>query len=124
MRKHLRKISIITLAAFMLGSTISCDPKQVSTAKDVLQQATFYVDLANALIKVAQAQYINNQDVYSALKATEAALYVVKSAMSVADSGLDKDLEALKLAIVELAIQVFVLAKAIKEAKDSNPLNN
>jgi len=120
MRKHLKKVSLVVLPMFMLGMLFACNPSQVSTAKNVMLQAEFYVDMAEALVQVAASQYTNKPKVQTALRATVVALGVVKKTMKAAASGLDKDQAALKSAVVALVIEVFALAKAIKDASAAN----
>jgi hypothetical protein len=119
MRKYLKNISVLVLPIFMFGMLVSCTEARVNTAKNVMTQADFYMDMAEALVKVATTQFPNNQKVTAALKATAQALSVVKNAMSVAKNGLDKDNTALKATVVALIVEVFVLFNAIKEAKNA-----
>lgn len=117
MRKFTKRISIIMLPVFVCAALVSCTPSQVSTAKATIAQAGFYVDMAEALIRVASTQFANNPLVAASLGATAQALATVRKAMDVAVSGLDKDQAALRAALVSLAIEVFSLAKAIRDAQ-------
>jgi len=119
MRKHLKKMSVVLLPLFLFGSLTACTPTQVSTAQNVMHQAEFYVDMADALVKVAIAKYSDNPKVRTALVATSASLQTVKRAMQVAGSGLAQDQEALRAAVVSLVVEVFNLAQAIKEAQSA-----
>ena len=118
MRKYLKGIAAVMLPLFACGYIVSCTPTQLNTAKNVVAHAEFYVDLAEALVKVA-ATFVDKEDVKAALEATVQALATVKKLAAVAKSGLDKDEEALKAAVIELAIEVFVLAQAIKKAQSA-----
>ena len=120
MRKHLKKVSLVALPIFMVGMLFSCTPGQVNTANNIMQQADFYVSMAEALVQVAALQYTDKPKVQAALRATVVSLGVVKKAMKVVSSGLDKDQDALKAAVVLLVIEVFALAKAIKDAQVAN----
>jgi len=117
MRKYIGRISILMLPLFVCASLVSCTPSQVSTAKATMVQAGFYVDMAEALIRVASSQFASNPLVAASLGATAQALATVRKAMDVAVSGLDKDQAALRAALVSLAIEVFSLAKAIRDAQ-------
>jgi len=120
MRKHLKKVSMVMVPVFMMGMLFACNAKQVNTAKNIIQQADFYVDMANALVQVAATQFADKPDVQKALQATVAALGVVRAAMSAASVGLDKDYSKLKAAVIGLVIEVFALSKAIKDARASS----
>jgi hypothetical protein len=119
MRNYVKYVAMVVLPVFMLGVT-GCNQSQINSAKNVLHQAEFYVDMAEALVRVANAQFADKPKVQTALTATVAALGVVKKAMKTAESGLSKDYESLKAAVVTLVVEVFALAKAIKEAEAAN----
>ena len=120
MRRHLKKISLMAMPLFFVGTMFACTPGQVNTANNVMQQADFYVGMAEALVQVAALQYEANPPVQTALRATLVSLGVVKKAMVAAQAGLSKDQAALKAAVVMLVIEVFALAKAIKDAQATN----
>lgn len=119
MRKYLRGIAAFIMPVFLCGMIVSCTPSQVNTAKNVMTQASFYVDMAEALIRVASTQFPDKPKVKAALEATAQSLVTAKKAMDVAKSGLDKDQAALKSAVMALIVEVFALAKAIKEAESA-----
>lgn len=112
-----RVISCFLVPVFLLANFTACEPTEVQTAKNVMQQASFYVQLAEQLITVAEANYKSNAKVKKALEATRQSLTVVRSALAAASSGLDKDMAALSKAVVALTIEVFALVEAIQEAK-------
>ena len=121
MRQFKRAIAAFILPFFMVGmmSMTACDPDQVNTAKNVITQANFYIDIAEGLIKVASNEFASKPKVKTAMDATAQALVTVKAALVAAQKGLDKDNVALKAAIITLAVEVFALTKAINEAKDA-----
>lgn len=120
MIKFKRITATFIIPVFFLGVLFSCQPNQVNTAKNVMQQSEFYIQLAEQLITVASTQFSTNVKVKTALTATKQALAVVRSALATASSGLDKDMQALQSAIVSLAVEVFGLVNAINEAKKAN----
>lgn len=117
MRKHLKKVSLLFLPVFACGMMLSCTPEQVASAKNAMVQADFYVDMAEALVKVATTQYVSKPEVQKALIATSQALSTVKAAMKAVNAGLDNDGSKLKAAVVALVVEVFALAKAIQDAR-------
>lgn len=120
MRKFMSKIALVLIPVFMLGSSFGCQPEKVDTAKRVMDQASFYIDLAGALITVAETKYSDNPKVGKALTATKISLETLNKSLIAIKAGISEDYEALKAAVVELAVQVFVLIEAIDEAKSAS----
>jgi len=116
--KHM--VALFLLPTFVFASLVSCGPAKVNTAKNVMQQASFYTQLAQQLITVAESNFQNNAKVQSALVATKQALSVVVAALKAVGSGLDKDMTELSKAVVALTLEVFALVNAIQQAKSSS----
>lgn len=120
MRNKFKK-SVYVLAPFLAFSlTFGCTPKQTETAKTVLGQVVFYSNMAKTLIEVAKQHYQENEKVSKALEATQKSLKTLESLVNALLRGLEKDDTKLVGAVAALVGDIFVLIKAIQEAKSSS----
>lgn len=114
-----KKSAFVLAPLLSLSMVFACTPTQVNTAKSVMSNVGLYSSMARALIAVAKANYNNNPKVKPALEAAEEALRTVSELAATIGAGLSSDWGGLQTRLVTLLSSIFVLAKAISDAKNA-----